>query len=292
MDLFGNNEEKSLYIIGNGFDLAHGMETSWGDFLEWLSGQEKYSLLCNWLTFYPGFTAKLWSNFEIALGEYDVDEQYEYCTHDIEIDYDHMMRSGFGIEDAPLSELSPITSILQKAFEEWIHKIDLPTQKKYNLPEEARYLSFNYTSVLEIVYGITKSQVFHIHGCADNDETLVFGHNNFISDTGSSDTDQIIFIENAKASIIGIMNNLYKDVTAVIEANNVFFKAITDIEHITVLGHSYNDIDMPYFRAISDKVKNECIWALGYHSQKDKDAAVSMLDALGIDQIQRDLFYF
>lgn len=88
------------------------------------------------------------------------------------------------------------------------------------------------------------------------------------------------------------MNNLYKDVTAVIEANNDYFKTITDIEHITVLGHSYNDIDMPYFRAISDKVKNECIWALGYHSQKDKDAAVSMLDALGINQIKRDLFYF
>jgi hypothetical protein len=36
MDLFGNTHSHSLYIIGNGFDLAHGMKTSWQDFYDWL----------------------------------------------------------------------------------------------------------------------------------------------------------------------------------------------------------------------------------------------------------------
>ena len=28
--------KSDLYIIGNGFDLVHGMKTSWNDFYKWL----------------------------------------------------------------------------------------------------------------------------------------------------------------------------------------------------------------------------------------------------------------
>ena len=280
-DLSTQSYTHSLYIIGNGFDLSHGMKTSWRDFIDWLSGQRKYELLNSWLTYYPGFTADLWSNLEKTLGNYDLEEQYEYCTHDIEIDYDHMMRSGFIIEDSPISELSPVTSLLQSALAEWILSIDLPAQRKTILPEEARYLSFNYTSVLEKTYGIPTSRVLHIHGCADYDDLLVFGHDKYVDDF--SDPSQVAFIENAKASIIGIMNDLYKDVPAIIEANVNYFASLADIEDIVTLGHSYNDIDRPYFKAISAYVKPGCLWTLSYHGDEDKRHSERLMATLGID---------
>ncbi len=280
-DLFTQSHVHSLYIIGNGFDLSHGMQTSWKDFLEWLSGQREYELLNSWLTFYPGFTADLWSNLEQTLGNYDLEEQYEYCTQDIEIDYDHMMRSGFIIEDSPMSELSPMTALLQSSLAEWILSIDLPAQRKLYLPEEARYLSFNYTSVLERTYGIPASRVLHIHGCADNDDTLIFGHNNLV--TEHTDPSQISFIENSKATIISIMNDLYKNVPALIEANVNYFASLADIEKIAILGHSYNDIDLLYFKAIAAYVRPGCLWTLSYHEDKDKRHAEGLMVTLGID---------
>ena len=68
MDLFGNTHSHSLYIIGNGFDLAHGIKTSW---------------------------------------QYDLNSIFDYCTEDIEIDEEHMMRTNFIIEDSPDSLFVP-----------------------------------------------------------------------------------------------------------------------------------------------------------------------------------------
>ena len=45
MDLFGNTFKHSLFIIGNGFDLAHSMETSWGDFYKWLKTTKHFNLI-------------------------------------------------------------------------------------------------------------------------------------------------------------------------------------------------------------------------------------------------------
>ncbi len=107
-DLFGCTYSHCLQVIGNGFDLAHGMETSWGDFNKWLKSSD-HSDLIYFLEEYVGIETDLWKDFEKALGEYSVNDIYEKCKEGIEIDYDHMMRSAFAIEDSPDVELLPST---------------------------------------------------------------------------------------------------------------------------------------------------------------------------------------
>ena len=45
---------KMLYIIGNGFDLAHNMKSSYRDFKEWLCGSGNIDyILLNYATAFP-----------------------------------------------------------------------------------------------------------------------------------------------------------------------------------------------------------------------------------------------
>ena len=53
------------------------------------------------------------------------------------------------------------------------------------------------------------------------------------------------------------MNDNYKDVQSIIAKHRDYFTSLSDIEIIRVFGHSYNDIDMPYFQKIKDSVSKE-----------------------------------
>lgn len=46
----------TLYIIGNGFDLAHGMKTSYEDFHQWLLDNGEFSTVNRIESLYPNIT--------------------------------------------------------------------------------------------------------------------------------------------------------------------------------------------------------------------------------------------
>lgn len=174
MDLFGNTHSHSLYIIGNGFDLAHGMKTSWQDFYDWLKSNG-YNPLITFCENNFSLETDLWQDFEKALGEYDLNSIFDYCTEDIEIDEEHMMRTNFIIEDSPDSLFVPHKDDLIQCFMDWIANIVI-SDKPLNIeiPPEAKYLTFNYTETLEKLYHIHPSQILHIHGDVNNPIFLEF----------------------------------------------------------------------------------------------------------------------
>jgi hypothetical protein len=154
----------------------------------------------------------LWKDFEKALGEYNINYIYDQCIEFIEIDYDHMMRSAFAIEDSPDIELLPRKEELVRYFSEWIESIWISDEPlSIEIPKEARYLTFNYTDTLEKLYGIPTENILHIHGTFYNP---IFGHGNYCDnyDDESDTTYQIA----AKEKIIGVMNDLHKDVNGII----------------------------------------------------------------------------
>lgn len=289
---FDYDDDTTLFIIGNGFDISHGLNTRWADYLKWLSEQNNYLNLYNWLTYDPGFSANLWSNLEQALGEFDMKDMYDFCTQYIQIDYDHMMRTGYAFEDAPGIELPPLIDLLRSSLFDWIQHVsesEIPDiHTHYLLSEHARYLSFNYTPVLEETYGIPDSQINHIHGhINDPYHDLIVGHD--VMREPEYEDDSMTFIDNAMDAICGIMNELNKDVPAVLAANTEYFASLADIDHITAIGHSYNRIDMPYFRAIKDAVGPQCRWELCWYTDADKANAEAMIAALSIDPILSSL---
>ena len=62
---------KMLYIIGNGFDLAHNMKSSYRDFKEWLCRSECIDYILIMQQFFPSVIDGkylLWSDFENVYG--------------------------------------------------------------------------------------------------------------------------------------------------------------------------------------------------------------------------------
>ena len=83
-----------LYIIGNGFDLASKIKSSYVDFkarLIELSSEEHIMMIEQNFC----INGSDWSDYEAALGRYDIEEMHEWITNGLEIDLDHMMRFQF-----------------------------------------------------------------------------------------------------------------------------------------------------------------------------------------------------
>ena len=74
-DLYGK-EKETLCIVGNGFDLHHGIRSTYKHFYRWLylNGYEDFANALQ--ETFPKLENKgdsLWCNFEDALKEYDID---------------------------------------------------------------------------------------------------------------------------------------------------------------------------------------------------------------------------
>lgn len=111
--------QNTLFILGNGFDIGHGIKSRYSDFKQWVSAQGDQRLIGLMDIFFSN-ERDLWSDIEKALGEYDEEAILEFCRPDEEIDYDHMMRSVAAIEDAPDWIFKPILDQFVDYFNAWV----------------------------------------------------------------------------------------------------------------------------------------------------------------------------
>lgn len=160
--------KKTLVVIGNGFDLANGIESSYGNFKEWLQKNSKHRLIGLMDTFFSN-QRDVWGDIEKALGEYDEDSILEYCKPNENFDYDHPTRSMAAVEDSPDWIFRPVLDEFLEEFRNWVDSINInDAEKVLDLPMECRYLTFNYTETLERVYSIPESNILHISSFASD----------------------------------------------------------------------------------------------------------------------------
>ena len=261
---------QTLYIIGNGFDLASGMPTSYTHFYKWLKSN-KCDRLISMMDIFFSNQRDVWSDIEKALGEYDENHILEFCKPEEDFDYDHPTRYMSSVEDSPDWLFQPILDDFINAFSDWVDSIDITTAKRIRtLPAESVYLTFNYTETLETVYFIPKSNILHIHGCRLLDEQYIIGHNNYRNpDDAYNDESEMLYIQDTWSKIIGWMNGLLKDTTAIISKNQNFFERLSDIECVIVYGHSLNEVDWPYMKEIVRHIGIEKQWYISQYNAED-----------------------
>ena len=172
-----------LYIIGNGFDIAHKMPTGYGDFRRWLIDNNRIDVIQELQNAYPkkiNDDYLLWSDFEEALGEYDLESVINWSWESL-----YLTESSIGgqLFDDPYFFLNTqLPDIINEVFSRWILSIPIATTKSdYRIVQDALYLTFNYTDTLEQLYQIPESNVLHIHGRASKGERLIVGHNHRIN---------------------------------------------------------------------------------------------------------------
>ena len=257
---FKGEVKTTLYYIGNGFDLFHGLRTKFIHFYSWLNLKDDehekfaYDMECifprvgihgNWL----------WTDFEKSLGEIDVDyihDKYSGKEKDIFYDEEYQERAAHHLRD--------VTSRIPYYLSEWLKETYYPCVKNdaLHLHPESRYLSFNYTSLLEDVYKIPKDQVLHIHGNINSQKPLTTGH--IVQFPDKDEDPQSYNMEKSWQNITQEANNLRKPVDKIIKENKQFFTSLSDIKNIVIFGHSLSSIDRQYFKEVVQHVHDNARW--------------------------------
>lgn len=276
-----------LYIIGNGFDLAHGVKSAYNHFYQWLIANLRFDVLIELEKIFPNKTDGgylLWSSFEDALGEYDVNKARHWGMEDLYF----VEVTEFG-EDNERTILSPIdtvdvdiSSIVTGPFTEWIQSIGTPTTKVFELDKDALFLSFNYTKTFEELYGIEPKDILHIHGQINGDGPLIVGHRTKISQNDFFDESSDLHSIFEQDRNYMDMTMLYKPIEDIIQKNERFFDSLRSADNITVIGHSCNSIDYLYFDKIRSSVSDNCLWKFSYHSDQDKEKIQQLTSRLRI----------
>lgn len=279
-------DEQTLFILGNGFDLAHTIKSSFWHFRDW-SKDNKGENLVNLMDIFFSNETEVWGNVEKALGEYDEDSIIEFCRPEEEIDYEHTMRSVAAIEDSPDWIFKPILDDFSEAFEEWIESINLNDINKIfkSLPASSKYLTFNYTETLEKLYGIPKENVLHIHGSRLLKDGYIFGHCKPRDPDKVYDNSDLYFMQDTRAKIIKWMNEMEKDSKFIISRHRDFFEGLSHINKVIVYGHSFNEADWPYLIEVIKSTDKSAIWLVSYHTSEDLDNINKFIMATGFKNI-------
>lgn len=252
-----------LLIIGNGFDIAHGMATKYSDFKDYLT-MHKPSLKESLEELYPDKNEKgkylLWSDFEEMLAYPDL--QYANSVNDL-----------LGTD---LMGEYWANHVISEWFKEWAKHINyesysvLPENhpfRKY-LSKDNVALSFNHTSTLQGIYDF--NDVLNIHGNSargllNSDEEIIFGHRHI---EGNSHP---------------LVTATEKPVEKVLEAHRQWFSDLernaSQINEIVIMGLSYGEVDLPYL----EKVKRCCPkspWTLFWYADADREKAVKCAERL------------
>lgn len=247
-----------LVIIGNGFDRSINLPTGYDDFREYLEANNKELFSCMEDIYDNGY---LWSDFENALGKPNIQFLKRLDTL---FSTDEIIDSSF-------------VNKIKKIFNSWILSIDYSNHypsKEYIIDNKSIYMSFNYTDTLSRIYGIDMKNIFFVHGYAGQTlygENLIFGHNNTINE-------------------LDLIRSTFKNTSEIIRNNLIWFKnlQLSNIDTIEIIGHSYNDIDYPYFQ----EIKKHCpkaTWILHAHSTKDEKHRENYIKRLDLKKYVKEI---
>src|SRR5690606_27936317 len=139
-----------LYIIGNGFDLHHGIASSYRHFAAWLAETDR--TMFRLVEDYFSADEDFWANFEQRLAEFDADHAIDYAMQ-FHSDERH---GDFQYECEQIA--TGLSTRLRTRFAEWIRNLRIPLWREISRPlvvhPDALFLSFNYTPTLERLYGV------------------------------------------------------------------------------------------------------------------------------------------
>lgn len=173
----------TLYILGNGFDLAHGLPTSYKRFAEIL--KQKDEILYNELTdLYFDGNEELWKHFEQKIG-HTTQKSIQKIKKFIQKKYIQNKDKNFLPLNTVLDLLDPnsINYELNESMKQMVgeanQKLDPLSHKTQKNPFtlDDFFITFNYTSTLEFLYKIPHNHILHVHNkLSYKNDGLIFGN--------------------------------------------------------------------------------------------------------------------
>lgn len=260
-----------LFFIGNGFDLNIGMKTSYGDFYNYYHGVKSDNPSVEKLKKEISNNIKLWSDLELALGEYTesigTQEEFNEVFEDIGDNlamYLQQEESRFDFSRIDRKELFDCLSYPERYLPPTDNNQIKTFKEKWKFENwNVRIITFNYTRTIENLIGekLNKTQigthhnrsidlqgVEHIHGYVN--ERMVMGVNDVSQIKNSS------FHKNQN-----VLEALVKVICNQVSRQNideVCKQQVSSANLICIFGSSIGDTDNMWWELIGKRLLGNC----------------------------------
>lgn len=300
------DDDNILYILGNGFDIMHGVKSSYSAFRDSLG---KNSILRGELEIC--FTHEdIWADFEAALAKINVE-----LMSDSHILDDWLNNYNAYDEEAGIAEYNtaidsatmPIAYVAQELpirFYSWVKKLSIGTKSRplKQIIRDSKVLCFNYTEFVETMYDVSRENVCYIHGdrrrCKNGREKqLILGHQPGASEEAynikhtpadKTKTYRQAMISLAQDNAIDLISeydsDLTKDSEKIVSEHQDFFESICNTDYIIAIGHSYSEVDWVYYKEIASHLpdRHKVKWIFGCYGLRDLNNLEKLISVLGL----------
>ncbi|MHA6689313.1 bacteriophage abortive infection AbiH family protein [Devosia sp. A449] len=280
MTKMGTTLGDKLFIIGNGFDLHHGVPSSYTAFGEYLAqvDSDTFTTIEEYLFVDEDF----WYLFEERLATFDSELVIDHAEHFL-MPYGAEDWSDSGHHDYEY-EINEVADALSRnvrnRFAEWIRSLPIPAPGTVPLVRsvdpEAQFLNFNYTPTLQQLYGVPDANVLHIHGSAkDPMSHIVLGHGwkaeerPHLSNRVDEETDTRV--AGGYDLIDRYFADTFKPTDEILAGNSSFFAGLGGITDVHVLGHSLAAVDAAYIEKVVRGIHPEANWTISYHRDPSRE---------------------
>lgn len=274
-----------LFIIGNGFDVDHKMNTKYSHFRRFLinkylisestlddimceiprlveissNGDEQYNykdVATVIIKMLDNTIGKNWNDVEKNLGRLDYGAFLDSWTILEDIEYEKCFKENYYRTEENARDLCRAFRLISDYFQDWVELIDEGSDTSISIKKDFKslinsekdfFLTFNYTRTLEKFYDV--KNICHIHGKAN--EYIYFGHGNDKHDTNN--IQQKWF--GAENEINFLQDALRKNTEEAYNKNIRFFQLLSTIatnEKVDMYsyGFSFSDVDRFYLKKL------------------------------------------
>lgn len=160
-----------LVVCGNGFDLHHGLNTSYKNYRDYLLSQniqavKQFETLTEQVT-----ETSPWNNIEASLG-------INYSKYVEDLMNEYLKDSNICLDAVCEDELRFLFSFTGEYFARWLGTIDVTVASRdfsIGLLQDDLYVTFNYTDTLQQVYDIPEDNIIFLHGKLKDIDACAFG---------------------------------------------------------------------------------------------------------------------
>jgi len=311
---------KTLYIIGNGFDLYHELDTSYSSFGLFLK-ENHYEIYEYFIKYFglpeldekdkESFQDPLWSHFEESLATLNIEEVLDDHIDFIAKPFSDSFRDGdwHTIEVMVCDIRDALTIKMVDSFKSFINQVKYPLlieNKKLKIESESIFLNFNYTHTLKYFYKIPSNNILFIHNNGDSKEPLILGHGinpdkfenendkppigltrEQLIDWHETRSDRYdLSIERGKITLMEYFKKSFKSTSLILKNHAEFFNSLGNISKVIILGHSLSEIDRPYISKIICSTNADAKWLVSFHKPEEINIRKKRLIELGLKEEQ------
>ena len=301
-----------LYIIGNGFDIHHGIPSRYSYYRDWLEDNDD-DLLERLRNYYEVDDKDWWSQFELELGYPDMAAYIEETAFDNQPDFasdEFRDRDYHAGQITAEDEIGSLVADIKGTFTDWVASLPDPEGgKKIVLDKEnAFFINFNYTDTLQNLYDVKLADILFIHGNVGIGSGLVLGHNRPYEELDDEfapemptapddlegeglaewyeemvDSGEDYIHQSVRGEVVSQIHRLRKNTENIIKTNKKAFDALKDVEDVYIYGLSFSPVDEPYLDEVVKKVNTDKTkWIVSCYSYDDRVTAEAFFVKSGI----------